>query len=336
MKVKINNKISDIKSVWMENNIVKLIDQRFLPHTLKIFEARNYNDVCFAISKMVVRGAPAIGVTTAYGIAQAIEQNMDIDIVVKLLKKTRPTANDLFFAVDYMLKAIESGKNAVDSANKYADDIIDKCKKIGIFGEKLIKDGFKILTHCNAGALATVDFGTALAPIRFAKKNKKDIFVFVDETRPRLQGMLTSWELKQEEIKHAIIADNSAGYFMRKGEIDIVIVGADRIAGNGDTANKIGTYEKAVLAKENNIPFFVAAPLTTFDFSIKNGEEIQIEERSMDEVLFIKKHRIAPKGSTARNPAFDITPAKYISAFITEKGVFNNENINEFAINLKF
>lgn len=336
MKIKINNKTMNLKSVWMENQVIKFIDQRKLPFNLEIFEANNYKDVCYAISKMVVRGAPAIGVTAAYGIAQASEQNKNLEIVVKQIKKTRPTANDLFYAVDYMQNAIEKGKNAILASKAYANEIVEKCKKIGINGEKLIKDGFKILTHCNAGALATVDYGTALSPLRFAKNNKKEIFVFVDETRPRLQGMLTAWELLQEGINHAVIADNAAGHFMKNGDIDIVIVGADRIAKNGDTANKIGTYEKACLAKENKIPFFVAAPVSTFDFSIENGNEIPIEERNPDEVLSLGNHRIAPKVTIAKNPAFDVTPAKYITGYITEKGIFKaNELKNKNRNNRK-
>lgn len=333
MKVIIDNEIVNLKSVWIENNIIMLIDQRKLPHTLEIFEAKDYNDVCFAISEMVVRGAPAIGVTAAFGITQAHLQKKDIYLVAEQLRKTRPTANDLFYAIDFILKEIEKDLNALDASNNYSNIIVEKCKQIGINGQVLINDNFKILTHCNAGALATVDYGTALSPIRFAHENKKNIFVFVDETRPRLQGRLTAWELVQENINHAIIADNAAGFFMKKGDVDIVIVGADRITKNGDTANKIGTYEKAVLAKENNVPFFVAAPISTFDFSIKSGDEIPIEERRMEEVLFLGKKRIAPKDSIARNPSFDVTPVKYITGFITEKGILNSENIEMFTVN---
>ena len=328
MKVKIDNQIQNLKSVWMEENFVMFIDQRKLPHKLEYFRAENYKDICFAIKEMVVRGAPAIGVSAAYGYAQAFVQNQNMDYVSKQIKNTRPTAYDLFYAIKYMEDAVNNSKNAIVASNEYANEIIEKCKKIGIHGEKLIKNGFKILTHCNAGALATVDYGTALSPIRFAFQNNKDIFVFVDETRPRLQGMLTSWELLNEGIKHSIIADNAAGYFIGKKEIDMVIVGADRIAENGDTANKIGTYEKAVLAKENGIPFYVAAPVSTFDFSIKSGEEIQIEERSPDEVLCLGKNKIAPTNSEARNPSFDVTPNKYIEAYISEEGIIKSNKIN--------
>jgi translation initiation factor eIF-2B subunit alpha/methylthioribose-1-phosphate isomerase len=206
-------------------------------------------------------------------------------------------------------------EGSLEAAHSYVDSTIEKCRKIGEVGEKLIAQGSRILTHCNAGALATVDWGTALAPIRMAKD--RDIFVWVDETRPRLQGLLTSWELKQEGIKHALIADNAAGYFMSMGEVDMVIVGADRIASNYDVANKIGTYEKAVLAKENGIPFYVAAPASTFDEGISDGRKIKIEERDAEEVTKIFDY--VP--DEVRNPAFDVTPAKYITGIITENGI---------------
>jgi translation initiation factor eIF-2B subunit alpha/methylthioribose-1-phosphate isomerase len=196
------------------------------------------------------------------------------------------------------------------------------CKSIGEHGSALIKDGSRVLTHCNAGALATVDFGTALAPMRVAHRAGRKFFVYVDETRPRLQGAkLTSWELLNEGIDHAIIADNAAGHYMSRGQVDLVIVGADRIVSNGDFANKIGTYEKAVLAKESGVPFYVAAPVSTFDFSLTSGSGIVIEERSQDEVLLVGGRRISPEGSRAMNPAFDVTPARYVTGFITENGV---------------
>jgi len=329
MKVKINSKTINIRAVWMEKNVVKMIDQRKLPFQLKFFDAKNYRDVAFAIKNMVVRGAPSIGATAVYGVAQAHAQKKNISKVSKILKKTRPTANDLFYAVDYMLKEVKSGNDAKTSAERYVEKLVNECKKIGIYGEKLIKNNYRILTHCNAGALATVDYGTALAPVRFAHYNKKKIFVWVDETRPILQGILTSWELLNENIKHRIISDNAAGYLMRKKMVDIVIVGADRIARNGDFANKIGTYEKAVLAKENSIPFYVAAPGSTFDFGLKNGEEIRIEERNEDEVLSIKGKRVAPEKAKAFNPAFDVTPSKYVTGYITERGVLRRDEIKK-------
>ena len=296
----------EMRSLWWDGTL-KLIDQRKLPFQLKIFEASSVEKVAYAIKKMVVRGAPAIGCAAAYGMALA----EDKEKAARMLKRTRPTAHDLFYAVDYMTE----NEGRIEAAHRYVEDIVEKCRKIGEIGEKLIKHGSRILTHCNAGALATVDWGTALAPIRMAKD--REIFVWVDETRPRLQGLLTSWELKQEGIKHAVIADNAAGYFMREGEVDMVIVGADRIASNHDVANKIGTYEKAVLAKENDIPFYVAAPISTFDESISDGRKIKIEERDAEEVTKIFDY-IPPE---IRNPAFDVTPAEYITGIITEKGI---------------
>ncbi|MCD6147613.1 MAG: S-methyl-5-thioribose-1-phosphate isomerase [Thermoplasmata archaeon] len=296
----------EMRSLWWDDTL-KLIDQRKLPFQLKIFEASSVEKVAYAIKKMVVRGAPAIGCAAAYGMALA----EDKEKAARMLKRTRPTAHDLFYAVDYMTE----NEGRIEAAHRYVEDIVEKCRKIGEIGEKLIKHGSRILTHCNAGALATVDWGTALAPIRMAKD--KEIFVWVDETRPRLQGLLTSWELKQEGIKHAVIADNAAGYFMKEGEVDMVIVGADRIASNYDVANKIGTYEKAVLAKENGIPFYVAAPISTFDESISDGKKIKIEERDAEEVTKIFDY-LPPE---IRNPAFDITPAEYITGIITEKGI---------------
>lgn len=323
MKVKTEGETKDMRSVWMEGSQIMFIDQRLLPHKLDYFMAQNVEDTAFAIKEMVVRGAPAIGIAAAYGMAQAAMQEVDVKESAEKLRSTRPTAYDLFYAIDYMLGKIEEGVEPQKAAEDYVNSILEKCKKIGEYGEKLISDGFKILTHCNAGALATVDYGTALAPIRMAHGNGKKIFVFVDETRPRLQGArLTAWELENEGIPHALIADNAAGHFILRGEVDLVIVGADRITKNGDVANKIGTYTKAVLAKENGIPFYVAAPLSTFDFSLEDGDKIPIEERGEEEVLNFFQQNIAPENTKARNPAFDVTPARYITGIITEKGIF--------------
>ncbi len=329
MKVKTEGETKDMRSVWMEGNQIMFIDQRLLPHKLDYFMAQNIEDAAFAIKEMVVRGAPAIGIAAAYGMAQTTIQGGDVKEAAEKLRATRPTAYDLFYAIDYMLEKIEEGVEPGKAAENYVDLILEKCKKIGENGEKLISDGQKILTHCNAGALATVDYGTALAPIRLAHRNGKNIFVFVDETRPRLQGArLTAWELENEGILHALIADNAAGHFMQRGEVDLVIVGADRITKNGDVANKIGTYEKAVIAKENNIPFYVAAPISTFNFSLEDGNMIPIEERGEGEVLNFFQQKIAPENTKARNPAFDVTPAKYITEFITECGVVKPEEIH--------
>ena len=309
----------DMRALWMSRGVVRAIDQRLLPERLKIISICTYKEMAEAISNMTIRGAPSIGAAAAYGIALASLRNDNLDKAAKILKATRPTAHDLFYAVDLMLS--KRNENLSRSADEYADSIVEMCYKIGQNGSHLIKNGYRVLTHCNAGALATVDFGTALAPIRVAHRAGKKFFVYVDETRPRLQGAkLTAWELMNEGIDHAIIPDNAAGHYM-KDSVDIVIVGADRIARNGDFANKIGTYSKAVLAKENGVPFYVAAPISTFDRKIKNGKQIPIEERSEDEVLFLNERRIAPKGSRALNPAFDVTPARYVKGFITERGL---------------
>ena len=355
----VNNQ--NYRTVWMQGSSVYLINQQLLPHKFEIYQSKDYLDTANAIKTMIVRGAPAIGATGAFGLAQAalefkgdnFEDFKDyIENVSKILKSTRPTANDLFYAIDFVRNKIinnfnveNAKKDAVRYANEYADWNAGLCRAIGEHGNKLIKDNQNILTHCNAGALACVDFGTALSPIRTAHYNKKSIYVYVDETRPRNQGTsLTAWELAQEKIPHSIIADNAAGFFMKTKKIDVVIVGADRIAMNGDVANKIGTYEKAVLARENNIPFYVAAPLSTFDINSKNGDDIPIEERSGDELLYIsgidenkkiKKIRIAPMESSAKNPAFDVTPSRYITGIITEMGILKpaSEDIMKFVKN---
>jgi len=330
MKVKTEGETKDMRSVWMEGSQIMFIDQRLLPHKLDYFMAQNVEDTAFAIKEMVVRGAPAIGIAAAYGIAQAAMQDADVKEAAEQLRATRPTAYDLFYAIDYMLEGIGNRVEPHKAAEDYVNSILDKCKKIGEYGEQLISDGMKILTHCNAGALATADYGTALAPIRLAHENGKNLFIFVDETRPRLQGArLTAWELENEGIPHALIADNAAGHFMQRGEIELVIVGADRITKNGDAANKIGTYTKAVLAKENNIPFYVAAPISTFDFSLDDGKDIPIEERGEEEVLNFFQQKIAPENTMARNPAFDVTPARYVTGIITEKGIFKPGEISE-------
>lgn len=319
MKVNIDGEVRHIFAVWYEDDVVKLIDQRKLPEQVEVFKASNSDEVAYAIKEMVVRGAPAIGVTAAFGLAMAKAKGEDMPSVVDKIGKTRPTAFDLFKAISFM----KANNFDLGAARRYSNEISGRSRKIGEYGNELIEDGSRILTHCNAGALAVVDWGTALAPMRLAKDQGKNIFVFVDETRPRLQGAkLTAWELGQEGIDHAIIADNAAGHYMRRKEVDLVIVGADRITANGDFANKIGTYEKAVVAKENGIPFYVAAPGSTFDFSKETGDDIPIEERSEEEVLLVNEKRLAPLTSHARNPAFDVTPSRYVAGFITEYGIF--------------
>ncbi len=309
---------TEYRAVWFENNLVKFIDQRKLPYSFEIFTAKTVDHVVFAINDMVVRGAPAIGAAAAYGMVLGRKEYRD---TAEKLRLTRPTAYDLFYALEYMTTEISKGENALVAAEHYVDDIVNQCKKIGEHGAKLIKDDMKILTHCNAGALATVDVGTALAPFRCAHQMGKKFFIYADETRPRLQGLLTAWELKQEEIPCAVIADNAAGYLMQKGEIDLVITGADRIATNGDFANKIGTYEKAVLAKEHGIPFYVAAPLSTFDTQLSDGRKIIIEERHRSELAEVHGKTIFPDWIDVKNPAFDVTPGKYITGFITDTGI---------------
>ena len=271
-------------------------------------------EVADAIKNMKVRGAPAIGITAAYGIALAEKP----EEAAHLLLSSRPTAVDLKNAVEYVLAKNLNGMNTADAAREWQELIDEKCRKISENGATLVKDEMRILTHCNTGAVATgVSYGTALGVIKKSWEEKKRIFVFVDETRPRFQGALTTWELRKMGVPNDVIVDSAAGHFMKRKEVDMVIVGADRIAANGDFANKIGTYSVAVLAKENNIPFYVAAPFSSFDLDIKSGEEIKIEERNEKEVLL----DVYPEGTRARNPAFDVTPSEYVTAFITEFGV---------------
>jgi methylthioribose-1-phosphate isomerase len=329
MKISVEGRQQEMRALWYDSGKVVMIDQRLLPNTFKLVTFDRCSEVASAIKDMTVRGAPAIGVAAAYGMLLATREGTKIEDAARMLKATRPTAHDLFFAVDSMLDAIRSNKDPEEAARYYADSIVNKCRKIGEYGEPLIKDGANVMTHCNAGALATVDYGTALAPMRVAWDKGKKIFVYVSETRPRLQGMkLTAYELLNEGIPHAIIPDGASGHFMRKG-VDIIIVGADRIAANGDFANKIGTYEKAVLAKELGIPFYTAAPISTFDFSIEDGGQIPIEDRAEDEVTMIDGHRIAPEGCSALNPSFDMTPNRYVTGIITEIGIIKPNEVGK-------
>ncbi len=333
------------RTVWMEASTVKLIDQPLLPHRFAIVDQATHRDTAEAIRTMVVRGAGAIGATGAYAIAQAALEAPEATFhqyvaeAATFVAETRPTAQNLFYGIRTVMSAIEAqGSNvaaarqaAVAAAEAVADDDAACCKAIGEHGEPLIKDGARVSTHCNAGWLAFVDWGSALSPIYVAHRKGKKVFVFADETKPRGQGaQLTAWELGQEGVPHAVIADNATGYFMYRGEIDMVIVGSDRIAANGDVANKIGTYSSAVCAAFNNIPFYVAAPTTTIDIDCPTGADIPIEERSQDEVRYtwgwsdegrFARVRTTPAGSAARNPAFDVTPGRLIAGIITEKGV---------------
>ncbi len=334
--MKVNGK--HYRTVWMEGSSVFMIDQTLLPFEFEIFEAKTYRESCVAIKTMITRGAGAIGATAGFAMAQAFmeapEKGFD-DYIVKAKKEiedTRPTARNLFYAVDRVFNA---GKKSVEKAIKeagiLADENIEDARMIGKYGNEIIRDGAFIETHCNAGWLGFVDWGSALAPVYFAKEQGKQLFVFVDETRPRSQGArLTAWELKNENIPHAIIPDNAGAYYMSQGKVDMMIVGADRIAANGDVANKIGTLEKAITAKEYGVPFYVAAPLSTFDLNCKTGKDIEIEQRDENEVLFqsgpdgsgmIRNILVSNPGTRALNPAFDVTPAKYIKGIITEKGI---------------
>lgn len=332
------------RTAWLEGSTVKMINQLLLPHKFEIIELPTHLHTAKAIKDMVVRGAGAIGTSAGFAMAQAFLEAETfpeyVDAARKHIEMTRPTAQNLFYATKRVYGAAINSKNpreaAINEAQKIADEDSKNCKKIGEYGSELIKSGFKIETHCNAGWLAFTDWGSALAPIYTAKRQGKNVFVYVDETRPRCQGaMLTSWELLNENIEHKIIPDNAGAHYMSKG-IDLMITGADRIAANGDTANKIGTFEKAIVAKELGVPFYIAAPTTTFDMKCKTGKDIPIEERDEDEVLYapgitnedkVSQVRIAPKGARALNPAFDVTPAKYIAGIITEKGIIKPDKI---------
>lgn len=343
--------IDHIKCVWWEDNeqggTLYLLDQTLLPHQLHYLQLHHEQDVAEAIRSLRVRGAPIIGVTAAFGILLALSRLLQerageltlaeaqdhLTSVAHLLKSTRPTAVNLAWAVTRMLQCVDaqithnSSIHALrqrlhNEAHTIAQEDYDACLSMGTFGAPLIADGDNVLTHCNAGMLATAGIGSALAPIYVAHNVGKKLHVFVDETRPILQGArLTAWELQHAGIPLTLIADNMAGSFMRKGHINIIFVGADRIAANGDVANKIGTYPVAVLARTHNIPFYVVAPTSTIDLSLPSGDNIPVEQRKPDEVTSIQGRSIAPADVLAANPAFDVTPAEYVTAIITEKGV---------------
>lgn len=313
-----------------------MVDQRLLPNEEIYREYSTYEEVAKAIEDMVIRGAPAIGVAAAMGIALGMldaqsDPRLQFERVCARMSKTRPTAVNLFWAIERMrkkfaqlekrpLEDIKTGL-ALEAQTIYLEDI-EANKRMGRHGDELVPAEATILTHCNAGALATAGYGTALGVIRAAVESGKRIHVFADETRPFLQGArLTAWELHKDDIPVTLITDNMAGYFMKQKKVDLVIVGADRIAANGDVANKIGTYSVAVLARANNIPFYVAAPTSTVDLSLANGDQIPIEERSVNEVVEIHGKRTAPQGIGVRHPAFDVTPNELVSAIITENGI---------------
>ena len=324
---------------WKKDGVV-MIDQRILPDKEVYRTYKDYRGVARGIKTMVIRGAPAIGVAGAMGVALGAKKirareikkfKREFEKIARHMASTRPTAVNLFWGIERMRGVLsrnedrpveEIKKRLVEEAITIHDEDIEINKRIGKNGSRLLKKDSTVLTHCNAGALATAGYGTALGVIRGAVERGKNIRVLADETRPFLQGTrLTAWELKKDNIDVTLITDNMAGHMMKEGLVDAVVVGADRIASNGDVANKIGTYTVAVLAREHGIPFYVAAPLSTIDLNIKSGSEIPIEERDTREVTHIKGRRLAPKGIKVRNPVFDVTPNRLVTAIITEKGV---------------
>ena len=327
---------------WQGDTLV-MVDQRKLPGQEIYVRCRTSQEVAKAIRTMVIRGAPAIGVAAAMGIALGMRRSsakgvkqfaVEFQKTCDMMAATRPTAVNLFWAIDRMKRTFADGAQAGESTDELADRLerearaihdedVASCRAMGSFGAALVADGSRVLTHCNAGALATAGYGSALGVIRAAVEQGKKVAVFADETRPFLQGSrLTAWELVREGISTTVITESMAGPLMRAGEIDLVVVGADRIAANGDTANKIGTYTVAVLAREHKVPFFVAAPLSTIDLATPDGDHIPIEERDQREVSHLGSSRLAPEGAKFRNLAFDVTPHRYIAAIITERGVF--------------
>jgi len=334
----VNNQ--EYRTVWMEENKVLMIDQNLLPFQFRIITSRNHRETCEAIKNMSIRGAGAIGAAAGYAMAQAFLEKKSRDpnylqTARKRIESTRPTARNLFYATEKVFTAASISKNpglrAKEIAQQLADEDASSSRMIGKLGSKLIKKSMRILTHCNAGWLAFVDYGTALSPIYFAHSQAKNPFVYVDATGPRRQGArLTAWELNQAGIKHLIIPDNAGAFLMADNKIDLIITGADRIAANGDTANKIGTLEKAITAQYYGIPFYIAAPCSTIDSNCPTGEDIKIEFRSPDEELYrdgqtsegsIARILVSSPGSKAVNPAFDVTPSNLITGIITEKGI---------------
>ena len=332
-----------IKTVEWTDEGIRMLDQRLLPGVEKYLMLRSYEDVAEAIKKMVVRGAPAIGVSAAMGLALGASQSVgmsvsdlkdDFDYMCQVMSQTRPTAVNLFWAIERMRARFkreeattkdvgEIKASLVEEAKTIFKEDIEANRSIGRHGADLIPDGSTVLTHCNAGALATAgDYGTALGVIRGARDAGKRVAVIADETRPFLQGLrLTAWELAKDDIPVTVITDNMAGHVMKSGKVNVVVVGADRIAANGDAANKIGTYMVAVLANKHDIPFYVAAPISTLDLTLKTGQDIPIEERDSREVTHIGEQQLAPDGIGVHNPAFDVTPNELITAIITDKGV---------------
>jgi methylthioribose-1-phosphate isomerase len=324
---------------WSDGSVL-MIDQRLLPHTVRYVESKNASEVAQAIRGMVIRGAPAIGAAAGYGMAlaaldsQAVTRTQllnDLECAGDLLKEARPTAVNLAWAVDRILDRINASESfkveslqmeTLQEAIEIADEDARVNRKLSENGLFLIPNKANIIHHCNTGSLATVEYGTALGVIRAAHEHGRDIFVYVDETRPRLQGArLTAWELQQLGIPYTVITDGASGFFMRQRKIDLCLVGCDRVAANGDTANKIGTYNLALAAYAHGIPFYIAGPTSTIDLSLPDGDQIPIENRPPEEITSIDGVQITPQGANATNPAFDVTPAQYITAIITEKGI---------------
>jgi methylthioribose-1-phosphate isomerase len=311
---------------WTPRRTLRMLDQTRLPNEERWVEARTYQEAADAIRGMVVRGAPLIGVVAAFGLAMAAAESLDeLPRAAEILRATRPTAVNLTWAIDRVLAFARTHPDAEEiaaEAVRIAEEDAEMSRQLGQFGGELLPASGGVLTHCNAGALAMVDYGSALGVIRAAWEGGKAITVFVDETRPFLQGArLTAWELQRLGIPMTLITDNMAGHFMARGKVQAVVTGADRIAANGDTANKIGTYSLAILAREHGIPMYIAAPVSTIDLACPDGEHIPIEERSAEEVTHVGGQRIAPEGVTAAHPAFDVTPARHITAIITNAGV---------------
>jgi methylthioribose-1-phosphate isomerase len=344
--------IQALKWVGRTDGYLELIDQRRLPGEFVKLQCRDVETLFEAIKTLAVRGAPAIGVSAAYGLVLALQKLSADDGIEKsltalrnareYLASSRPTAVNLFWALDRVWRAVSSAKTlqqlrkvVLREANAIYQEDVDMCRRIGQNGEKLIKDGNGILTHCNAGALATAGQGTALSVMFEARKKGKKFRVYVDESRPLLQGArLTAWELKQAEMDVTVICDNMAGWLMKQGRINAVITGADRIAANGDSANKIGTYSLSILAREHGVPFYIAAPSSTFDLKIKSGVEIPIEQRSAEEVTTFAGTQTAPDGVDVYNPAFDVTEARDITAIITERGTIEKPNTERISRHL--
>lgn len=350
--------MSNYRSIEWRDGVVRMLDQRALPHRTEYLNYTDHREVATAIREMVIRGAPAIGAAAAYGLALAANQiaattvdvlRAELELAAEVLRQSRPTAVNLFWAIDRMMARLADSaldsveairQTALAEADAIAAEDVQTNRQLGLNALPLIPQGAKIMHHCNTGSLATVDYGTALGVIRTAHEHGRAVHAFLDETRPRLQGAkLSAWELIQLGVPHTVIVDGASGHFMRTVGIDLCVVGCDRVAANGDTANKIGTYNLALVAHAHGVPFYIAAPTSTIDMAIATGDDIPIEERPAEEVTHVGRTQITPTGANVANPAFDVTPAKYITAIITEKGVAYppfNESLAGLAVNNKY